>query len=1076
MTPFDSSYARLNRAQKEAVDSIDGPVMVIAGPGTGKTTILTLRIANILKQTDTPPHGILAITYTDAGVKAMRQKLRDIIGNRAHEVAIHTFHSFASAMIAEYQDHFLHLEGLRHMNEVEQESLVRTIIAQPRFTDIRPIGKPDAYIPSIMSSIDAAKREALTPEMVRQHAAIEIQHIKSDEDSISTRGVSKGKLKAEALDRIEKCEKTLLFTDVYEEYEKKKRENKRMDFNDLIIELLVALRNDQLLLRLIQERFLYLLVDEHQDTNDAQNFIIGMIAEFFETPNIFIVGDEKQAIYRFQGASVENFLLLQKRWPSMKVISLDTNYRSHQSILDASFSMIENNYEGDEHKDLRIELKSGNKEKPHPIEIVTGENVAAIEAYLVEQLKAIIGMSANSNKSETIETHGKTSPVHGADDNRTTPTSTIAIITRRNRDLERVLRLLESNGIPVSSERSVDIFHHPIGVAFFDLIEYLNDPSKNEPLGRTLAAGMWGLKFEDSAALIRMLHSGRTADLDNKIPGLLHLQRKMLNDGAVGFLIHAAEESGFTGLVARDPAYIHVWRGIVALAESLAREGDVNNPSELIKAMLAYRLSAESKTVKVSVGAPDLPIQAMTAHGSKGLEFDYVFMSYATEEAWVGRPRGSSFVLPEKKAADHDIRDTRRLFYVALTRAKKHAVILSTLEESDGKALTPLRFINELDQKSVKTVELPRLEIGLPEPAPISIKGEPVDSPGNSHEHHNHDGDIHQAGSHSTKIVGLAKHVLLDTGLSVTALNHFIKCPNEFLYESILKLPQAPSAAAEKGTAMHEAISRVWQDKERLKFTLPRPLGDNSVPTGATLPVGRIAAPHVTLSSPASAAHIQSIIVDAISGYFDSSFLPVNEKEAVKKGLLEDAPAVAKALQSHFNAKGPVFTERWVRTTFDGVFTSRNSNKNGLKSGRPGIEDTERISIPIHGKLDAIVESADEVEVFDYKTRQAMSVNAIKGGTKDSTGDYFRQLIFYKLLLQSEPRWRSRRITPALVFVSPDDKGRCPIISLPILPEDIEAVKRQIQSVIDSVWSGEIANTRCEERECEWCGLRSLAS
>ena len=411
-------------AQKDAVDSIDGPVMVIAGPGTGKTTILTLRIANILKQTDTPPHGILAITYTDAGVKAMRQKLRDIIGNRAHEVAIHTFHSFASAMIAEYQDHFLHLEGLRHMNEVEQESLIRAIIVQPRFTDIRPIGKPDAYIPAIMSSIDAAKREALTPEMVRQHAALEIQRIKTDEDSKSTRGVSKGKLKAEAQDRIEKCEKTVLFADVYEEYEKKKRENKRMDFNDLIIELLVALQGINCFLRLIQERFLYLLVDEHQDTNDAQNFIIGMIAEFFDTPNIFIVGDEKQAIYSFQGASVENFLLLQKRWPSMKVISLNTNYRSHQSILDASFAMIENNYKGDEHKELRIELKSGAVIPASPakrkrsraqagiqdhntlkgdetldsrwslpsakagggndtaIEIVTGENVAAIENYL----------------------------------------------------------------------------------------------------------------------------------------------------------------------------------------------------------------------------------------------------------------------------------------------------------------------------------------------------------------------------------------------------------------------------------------------------------------------------------------------------------------------------------------------------------------------------------------------------------------------------------------------------------------------------------------------------------------------
>ena len=1024
-TAFQSAYARLNSAQKEAVDAIDGPVMVIAGPGTGKTTILTLRIANILKQTDTPAHGILAITYTDAGVKAMRQKLRDIIGNRAHEVAIHTFHSFAAAMIAEYQDHFLHLEGLRHMNDVEQESLVRAIIAGPTFMDIRPTGKPDAYIPAIMGSIDAAKREALTPDMVRQHAAREIQRIKSDEDSISTRGASKGKLKAEAEDRIEKCQKTILFADVYEEYEKRKRENKRMDFNDLIIELLVALRGDLLLLRLIQERFLYLMVDEHQDTNDAQNFIIALIAEFFETPNIFIVGDEKQAIYRFQGASVENFLLLQKHWPAMKVISLDTNYRSHQAILDAGFSMIENNYEGDEHKELRIELKAWNKEqgtgkkagtegkKPRPLDIVIGENTAAMEAYLVRELKAIIGEGVGTgSKGEKVGTSG-TSP-------------TIAIITRRNRDLERVLRLLESNSIPVSSERSVDIFHHPVGAAFFDLIDYLGDPSKADALARTLAAGLWGLSFEDSAMLIKALRSGQVADLDKKIPALLHLQRIALNDGAVGFLIRAAEESGFTGLVASDPAYIHVWRGIMALAESLVREGDIESPAELIRAMLAYRLSAESKTVKVSVGAPDLPIQAMTAHGSKGLEFDYVFMPYATEEAWVGRARGSSFILPQKKTGDdpeHAIRDTRRLFYVALTRAKKHAVILSTREESDGRSLTPLRFISELDPKSVAEITLPRAEAGLPRLVPIIASAE-SDALASVN-------DRSMADVCSSKMISLAKDVLLDTGLSVTALNHFLKCPNEFLYVSILRLPQAPSPAAEKGTAMHEAISRIWQSEDRLK--------------------------------PGAAARIQEILTETVAEFLDGSFLPMNEKEAVKRELSEDAPAVARALEPHFMAKGTVFTERWAKTAFEGMY-----------KGTSG--EVKQITLPIHGKLDAIVEATGEVGVFDYKTRRAMSVNSIKGLTTDGSGDYFRQLVFYKLLLQDDPRFRTRRISPALVFVKPDDKGRCPIISLPIEPADIEAVKKNIQSVIESVWSGAIASARCDDPDCEWCGLREISA
>ena len=980
---FEARYKSLNPAQKKAVDQIDGPVMVIAGPGTGKTTILTLRIANILKRTDTPAHGILAITYTDAGVKAMRAKLHDIIGNRAHEVAIHTFHSFASAMIAEYQDHFLERGDFKQMTEVDRESLIRKIITDQKFASLRPTGRPDAFVSGILRAVSDLKKEAYTPEMSSDHAKAEMERINNDESSISSRGLTKGKLKADAEEMIEKCKRTILFADVYKMYEEEKQKNRVRDFDDLIIELLVALRNDNLLLRLIQERFLYLLVDEHQDTNDAQNFIIALIAEFFETPNIFIVGDEKQAIYRFQGASVENFLLLQKRWPTMKVISLDTNYRSHQGILDAGFAMIENNYEGDEHRDLRVELKSGNKERPRPIEIVTGENTASIERYMVKELRAIIDQNTKTGLQ-----------------------SSVAIITRRNRDLEKVIRLLEANHIPVSSERSVDIFNHPVGAVFFDLIEYLADPSKSEALARTLAAGMWGLQFDDSAKLIRGLRSGQTADLDKSIPSLIHLQRKALNDGAVGFIIHAAEESGFAGLIARDPAYIHVWRGIVALAESLTREGDIQSPAELMKAMLAYRLSAESKTVKVSVGAPDLPIQAMTAHGSKGLEFDYVFMPYATEEAWIGRPRGSSFILPKKRTDDHDIRDVRRLFYVALTRAKKHAVILSAREESDGKALVPLRFISELDPKSTTIVELPRAEVKTPNQTEQS--------------------DVGVLKEHSTKIVGLAKEVLLDNGLSVTALNHFLECPNKFLYLSILKLPQAPSASAEKGTAMHEAISRVWQENDR------------------------------------TAESIRRIIEESVSGYLETSFLPANEKEAVKIELFDDSPAVARALEPHFNAKGPIFTERWAKTVFEGTYKDA--------SGK-----SQRLVVPIHGKLDAIVESGDQVDVFDYKTRQAMSVNAIKGLTKDSSGDYFRQLVFYRLLLSDEPRWKGRNIVPSLVFVKPDDKGRCPIVTVPIAAEDTDAVKKQIQSVIGSVWTGEIADSKCSDPACEWCGLRRLA-
>ena len=968
---FDLQYARLNPAQRSAVDAIEGPVMVIAGPGTGKTTILTLRIANILKRTDTPASGILAITYTDAGVKAMRQKLHGIIGSRAHDVPIHTFHSFASAMIAEYPDHFLAVNDMKVMTEIEQESLIRNILSQPKFAELRPAGRPDAYLISIIRAIEDAKREAVTSTMVRQFASAETKRIQDDPASISSRGATKGKLKADAEEAIGKFARTLIFADVYDAYEAAKKEAKKLDFNDLIINLLLALREDRLLLRLIQERFLYILVDEHQDTNDAQNFIIGLLAEFFETPNIFIVGDEKQAIYRFQGASVENFLLLRKRWPAMKLISLDVNYRSHQGILDAAFGLIEKNYEGDEYSDLRVELTSKNGSARQPLEIVEAENTAAMEAYLAEQVAAIVAKE---------------------------PEATVAVIVRRNRELGRIISLLESRHIPVASERSIDIFSHPVGARFFDLIEYLADPSRTDALARTVMAGMWGVSFEEGTKIVAALKSGQPMNL----PGLNSIRAQMLTDNALGFLIHAAEKSGFVTLIARDPAYVHVWRGIVALAESLARDGGpaANDPLELMKNMLAYRQSAETRTVKVAVGVADAPVHALTAHGSKGLEFDYVFIPYATEEAWIGRTRGDSFVLPKKRASSSDIRDTRRLFYVALTRARKHAVILTADEELDGKALDPLRFISELDEKHVVHKHVARTTAEMP------LAGQTNTSKPRSRTY--------------TKLLDLTKRILTENGLSVTALNHYLKCPNEFLYLSVLKLPQAPSAAAEKGSAMHLALSRAWKSDDR------------------------------------SAEKIEAIIRESVVEYLDGSFLSVNEKQSVLATLTEDAPVVAKALEPHFAQKGTISTERWAKTTLECSYEGR------------------AILVPLHGKLDAIVDTGSEVDVYDYKTRQAMSLAAIKGETKDGSGDYWRQLVFYAILLNGDTFWRGKKIVPALAFVSPDKKGRCPIISIPVAQADIVRVKADIEGLVEKTWKGTVYDEKCGGRDCEYCAESAL--
>ncbi len=968
---FQEEYDKLNLKQREAVDAIDDPVMVIAGPGTGKTRILVLRIAKILlSENGTPASGILCLTFTEAGADEMKRRLREIIGVTAEEIHVHTYHGFAGSIIAEFPEHFPHLSRTKQITEIEAETIVRGLLKEKKFSKLRPAGEPDFYIGKILSTIKDSKKEEWTSEVVREFSKKEIAWIKNDESSLSSRGKTKGMLKGTALERIEKCERTLLFADVYEAYEAKKSEEKKMDFDDLISELLKAFRKDKTLLSILQERFLYILVDEHQDTNDSQNMLIRTIADFFDNPNIFVVGDEKQAIFRFQGASVQNFLNFRNIWPKMREVKLDENFRSHQDILDASFSMIENNYTEGEHENLRVRLLAKGSEKQRPIDVVTAGNTEAEDKYLVEKLQ------------EIVAGHSK---------------ETVAIILRKNKDVEHILSLLGANGISAQAERGVDMFSHPLGLLYFDLIDYLAHPENIEALAKTVACGLWGLGFTQKTLLIRAIRSGNVADITREIPNIGKLQRDITKAGAINFLVLAGKSSGLDSIATRSPLSAEVWRSIISLAQDLAEQSGIQSPIELIEVLLAYRKSAEKKSLKISIGQPDSQIHVMTVHGSKGLEYDYVFLPYATKEAWLSHRRGTSFVLPREKGDEDEIRDARRLFYVALTRARKHVTILVGVKDNAKKEFSPLRFIEELRAESVAHIDVP--------PVYENVSAKVVRDTNKVEE---------------AEIINYTKSLLLKSGLSVTALNHFMECPSKFFYKSILKLPEAPNSNSEKGNAMHEALSYVWPLENK---------GEEA---------------------------ITKTIQSTIKTYFSRSLLPLSEKEVAVEELCVNAPKVARALLSFFSQSGRVATELSVKTLYTGRY------------------DEQDVALPLHGKLDVVLEGEDKTLVFDYKTKEAMSVNAIRGETKNDAGNYFRQLVFYKILLEGAQGSKNKKIEPALVFIKPDSKDRCQIISLPIISEDEEKVKTEIQSLIQSVWSGKFLSDTCDEPNCEWCKLKKL--
>ena len=338
---------------------------MVAGPGTGKTQILTLRIANILRKTDTSANSILALTFTESGVYSMRKRLVEMIGSDGYRVNIYTFHGFCNEVIKKHPDEFPRIIGATNIIEVDKVLLLKDIILHTKGIDtLRPFGDNFFYVKHVRGHISDLKRENITPKDFKKLIQKQEKDFKFLDDLYHEKGKYKGEMKGKYKDLEKKIKKNKELLLVYEAYEKKLEKQRHYDFEDMILEVIRALRKNKDLLLKLQEEFQYLLADEHQDANNAQNELLELLASFHDEPNIFVVGDEKQAIFRFQGASLENFLYFRRFYPNAALIQLKENYRSTQDILDSAHSLIS---QGGDRGGLRIPLISKRRGLGGPI-------------------------------------------------------------------------------------------------------------------------------------------------------------------------------------------------------------------------------------------------------------------------------------------------------------------------------------------------------------------------------------------------------------------------------------------------------------------------------------------------------------------------------------------------------------------------------------------------------------------------------------------------------------------------------------------------------------------------------------
>jgi DNA helicase-2/ATP-dependent DNA helicase PcrA len=776
---FLERYKKLNKEQKMAVDTIDGPVLVIAGPGTGKTEILTLRIANILKKTDTAPENILALTFTDSAGTNMRRRLAQLIGASAYRTVIETFHSFCNNIIKDYPEYFPTIIGSAHITEVESLAILETLIEKLTLDLLRPWGDTFHYIRDISKKIEELKREGVTPEEFKKLVTAEEKKFTSRGDLFHEKGAHKGKMKSEHKKYERTIEKNKELSLIYDEYQKVLRKNRQYDWSDMIMEVLGAIEKEPDLKLSLQENHQYVLVDEHQDTNNAQNRIIEKLLDFHPNPNIFIVGDEKQAIFRFQGASIENFFYFQKLYPKAKVIELSTNYRSGQNILDGAHSLLPG----------KVALKSGEgKESGIYVAEFSSKNYEL--HFVASKIKELLSKKINPEE--------------------------IAVLYRSNRESFAVSLALEREGISYIIESDEDLLSEKFVRKLVIIFDALANYGQDEYLVPVLHVDEFGIDSLGAYRLLAKSSAERVSlydlvdqsgeDFKNLSLKLKSWSKLAKTDSLSEFLERILRESGIlNSMIASKDA--GAFLGIERLFEEAKRiasgkaGAQFKDFVEYLKILREHKLFI--KRPKHSVKRES--VRLMTAHGSKGLEFEYVFIINSTENSFGERSdRNSLPLLPSVyvRNKDQDIEknsldDERRLFYVALTRAKKAVYVSYSIFDENNKEVLASPFVLEMRGDRKEIVETSKIEEKIKEnPAilfreRVSPKGLEIDK----------------------EFVG---ELFLSHPLSVSALNNYLSCPWKYFYRNLLRIPSAPEKHQIYGIAMHASVENLWRTiKER---------------------------------------------------------------------------------------------------------------------------------------------------------------------------------------------------------------------------------------------------------------------
>lgn len=1029
-------YASLNAAQLHAVEATEGPVMVVAGPGTGKTQILSARIAKIIEEGRAEPNEILCLTYTEAGTVAMRKRLLQMIGTVAYKIHIHTFHSFCNKIIQENLSQFGTM-NLDLISEIEMANVLRAIIDEFEIDNpLRKSGAGSYYEKeNLKQFFQEIKRERIDVKAFIKSCEQEKELSKELPEylyKVNTRTAKKGDLNREYYKMAEQLEKTISAAKAYPVFLAKLDAMNRYTYDDMILWVIDLFERNNDMLLYYQEQFQYILVDEYQDTNGAQSKILSLLTSHWEKDaNLFVVGDDDQSIYRFQGASITNIFSFYEYYLSHlspeeqreRVVVLTDNYRSSQPILDASMALIERNTE------RLTNAISG-------IKIV--KNLAAKGASKdIEQRVFTEQYESPYHQTIGVAEHIDKLLKDGVQKNQ------IAVLYRNHAQSEDLQRYLINKNIPIQTQKNEDVFEslfidHILNILKYIGLERDQSASQEDKFFMLLHAPFFNIKPIQIARLAYAFKEARREKRDLPLRVFLYKNEDETIAESVqlaNLLEHWMEEKekcSVQQIIEKIFTEGGVIQWVIQQANKIYYLQELNTFFDFVKEETKKRklmsLSSLIETIEL-MKAEDIQLSFIkvqfnqdaivfsTVHGSKGLEYDYVFVIGNEKNKWQPKDKRKGYRIPshwiKQVTDDVDYQEERRLLYVAMTRARKGLILTSSARDHKGKDIEESQFISEITIKKAIESAVPVLEEDkvnqyiaavleeLKKENPAVLEQEYIDR-------------------------------LLDNyKLSVTHLDTYLKCPLVFYFNNLLRIPRAKNDSFAFGNAIHFSLEHIFKEMKKNDGVFP--------------PVQ---------------------FVTKTFEYFLNLFKESFTETQFKKRL-EDGNTILPAFYNHY-------VNAW------------NTNVELEVSFSTVYED-----VPITGKMDKIEINGTSATVVDYKTGKIANVKKYHSDSRPLTaeelrevaepqyhqehgGDYWRQAVFYKILIDNEPKknWSVSRVVFDFVEADKDSK-KYNQVAIAVSPEDIQIVSKQIKDTYSSILAKKFDG--CGKKDCEWCTFMNHA-